>query len=196
MSVPPSTVQRKRSCNGLVNLFLAVTCLLVGLTGNLFAQTAPEDLDWVPKEDMTPEQLADCPVACDGAYISPLANYVGSDQDPQVSELQAEADAIDIDQITSTIVASGNVNVTNGWRQFRADRADIDQESGTYNVSGNIQLREPGLLILGESATVDRNNDSIRLTEGELVLYEERAHVQAEVIRRDPNGEIFIDNSN
>ncbi len=161
----------------------------------LTAETDPRDLDWVPRSEMTPEQLANCPVACSGAYIQQYQSPENSNLDPRRAEITASSETTVIDQQEGVVTAEGRVTLRNGWRELTANRAVIDQESGVHTISGDLKLREPGLLILGDSATINSATNEFRLQNPEFVLHDSRIHGEAEEIGKLENGDIYINNA-
>jgi len=54
-----------------------------------------------------------------------------------------EADSVDFEQDTGVVIATGNVEISQGERVLFADRVTYDRNSGRVTASGNIRLLEP-----------------------------------------------------
>lgn len=155
-----------------------------------FVQT---NLDWLPLDEL-PENIAeDCPRGCEGAYVSPLREDSEQFVNPANAELNAEMDLSELDAETGIVKLSGNVLFTQGWRQVAADEVVVDQNS--YEMSGQITIREPNLLLTGESASIDASTNELQLNQAQYVMHDLRVQGGADQIRRAEDGRIFIDNA-
>lgn len=158
-------------------------------------EIVPNNLDWVPLESI-PEGMAtdlDCPRGCQGVYLAPSRG--GSDQliDPTTAEMNAEMDISELDAETGVVNLSGDVLFTQGWRQVAADEVVVDRNR--YEMSGNITIREPNLLLTGESASIDASTNELQLEDAQYVLHDIRVQGSADQIHRAENGRIYIDNA-
>lgn len=148
------------------------------------------NLDWVNIDNMTPEQRAKVPVNCCGAFVEPVRQYEGVELDPEQAQLDIFADVTEAEG--STAILRGDVQVSQGYRQVRADEASINQDTGEVELHGNIQFREPGLLILGDSAQVNIRSKDIRLENTEYVFHEGSVHGSARLLERTVDNKITI----
>jgi LPS-assembly protein len=141
------------------------------------------EMDWVPMEELTPEQRASVPTACCGAYIAPLRTDDDADADPEGSNIFGTADYSESEQQTRFIMRD-NVRLTQGRRSFNADVFSFDQVTREAQLDGDIQVREPGLLLRADSAYVDTQSGDARLENARFVLYESRVRGRAERLQR------------
>lgn len=167
----------------------------------LFAQISPalqaqsidaSRLDWVPRAELTEAQLANCPAACKGAYINPVEN---SPIDPSQAPIEGLADFSEIDTANETAVLEGNVEFTQGFRQLRAERVEIDRAQGSLSLDGDISIREPGILMAGDSASIDSRENRIEVNNALYVIHEQRIRGTANRIERSPSDGISIANA-
>ena len=154
-------------------------------------------LDWIPVEQMTPEQRASVPSNCCGAFIEPTRTGVdGQPVDAAVSPDGAptrfSAPGAVSQSADNTVSISGNVAIQQGSRTVRnSDATLIDQSANTITLTGNVEFREPGVLLRGDSAFVDQGNSSNRIDRADYVLYQYGIHGSANVLVYDSNGEVL-----
>ncbi|MGH1440539.1 MAG: LPS-assembly protein LptD [Cellvibrionaceae bacterium] len=130
-------------------------------------------LDWVPLHALSQEQKAALPLGSCGAYISPTRQDSDANLAPNVAPIRASADTSSLYETSKRndgnpedkhVVLIGDVVITQGYRQLKAQRAEIDQADSTLIVEGELELREPGLLVLGDKATVVQKQISTQRT--------------------------------
>jgi LPS-assembly protein len=174
--------------NGIgFSLFILLLCPVLHAQQNDARQ-----LDWVPRAELTEAQRENCPQACDGAYVNPARDETS---DPGQSPIEAMADSGQINTANETATLEGNVEFTQGFRQLRADRVEIDRTRGSLELEGNILIREPGILLVGGSASIDAREDHIEVQGAQYVIHEQRIRGTADQIERSPFGGISINNA-
>lgn len=103
------------------------------------------------------------------------------------------ADAINYDNETEVVEASGNVVLRREAIELRADRVNWDRKTGKVFAEGNIRLTNPE----GDAAYGDRVEltDSLRegVIENLLVVLENGARLVAQRGERLPNGDMTLD---
>ena len=150
------------------------------------------ELDWVPLDELTPEQRAQVPTACCGAYIAPPRDDAESELDPEKANIFGTADYSESERQTKFIMRD-DVHLTQGRRSFRADEFSFDNVSRKAELNGNIQVREPGMLLRADNAKVDTNTGNARLENARFVLYETRVRGRAESLEKFGNAIISLD---
>lgn len=150
------------------------------------------ELDWVPLEELTPEQRALMPAACCGAYVAPPRDDVESELDPEKASIFGTADYSEAEKQTKFVMRD-DVRLTQGRRSFRADEFTFDKVSREAELNGNIQVREPGMLLRADNAQVDTNNGNARLDNARFVLYETRVRGRAESLEKFGDSVISLD---
>ena len=133
-------------------------------------EQAKTTLDWIedPKADNN----------CGGYYQTPENPNPQAEIPPEDADLIISATEASQDEQGYTSM-SGSVEVYQGLRRFRCDSMRFSREQQFTELSGNIQLREPGLLLLADTATLDGINQQSSFTGTEYVLHAQQAHGKA-----------------
>lgn len=150
------------------------------------------ELDWVPLEELTPEQKAQVPTACCGAYVAPPRDDVESEMDPEKANIFGTADYSESEKQTKFIMRD-DVRLTQGRRSFRVDTFTFDKTTREAELDGDIQVREPGVLLRADKAYVDTNTGNARLDNARFVLYETRVRGRAEKLQKFGDTVISLD---
>jgi LPS-assembly protein len=149
--------------------------------------------DWVDEENLSTNQLVARSSGCCGAYIEPERNYPDSDLKPENASLRVASTSTELIQ-DNVAYLKGNVHLTQGYRQARSDAATLNQDNRTVDMEGHIELREPGLLLKGDTAHVNMDSLDIEISNASYLLHESGARGSASALKR-PGGDIFyIDN--
>ena len=151
------------------------------------------NLDWVDEAALTPEQQRDLEPGCCGTYIEPPRDYEDADLDPEQASLRASATNTEAQGNVATF--TGDVQVSQGFRQVRSDLAVVDRDQRTVELSGNVQFREPGLLMLGDRMQVNMDTDEVEIDDATFVMHAQGARGKAGRFRRDTEDQIYIDNA-
>jgi LPS-assembly protein len=150
------------------------------------------ELDWVPLDELTPEQRAQVPTACCGAYVAPPRDDAESEMDPEKANIFGTADYSESEKQTKFIMRQ-DVRLTQGRRSFRADTFTFDKSTREAELDGSIQVREPGLLLRADKAYVDTNSGDARLDNARFVLYETRVRGRAGSLQKFGDRVISLD---
>lgn len=150
-------------------------------------------LDWWPL-DAVPESLLNrqC-INCGGRYIDPLAQ---ESTDTRLGEDEINARADSSWMKGNEVILVGEANAIQGERHMRADKVVVDREEESAVLSGNITLREPGVLLLGESAEIYSKTGEAIVFDGQFVFQKEHMRGTANILQRDSEGLIHIHNGN
>ncbi|MFT6387739.1 MAG: LPS-assembly protein [Cellvibrionaceae bacterium] len=124
-------------------------------------------LDWVPLEALTEAQKEALPFGSCGAYIAPVRTDNDANLPPNSAPIRASANTSTLYEMPNEssnnnqnktadkhVILIGDVIITQGYRQLKAQRAEIDQANSTLILEGELEIREPGLLVLGDKATI------------------------------------------
>ena len=152
------------------------------------------NLDWVEKQHMTPNQKALVAKYCCGAYIEPKRNYQDANQDPDQAPLRVNA-LNTAAQSDSVALLEGDVNISQGYRQLRSDSALVDQANRTITLTGNVSFREPNMLLIGNYALLDLDSEEVQIKNATYVLHQASIRGDAKVLRRKSDGIIIIKDS-
>ena len=189
MGMSPGTYLTLAKRLGLSLLFFQISPML---SAQSVETTEAAGLDWVPRAELTEEQLENCPTACNGAYVNPTKDETA---DPGQASIEGMADATEINTANQTALLEGNVEFTQGYRQLKADRVEIDRSQGSIQLEGDVSIREPGILLIGNSASVDSGENRIDISGAQYVLHEARIRGTADRIERSPFAGISINNA-
>ena len=150
------------------------------------------NLDWVEETDMTMEQKTALDENCCGAYVEPLRNYPDAEVEPEQASLRVNANSTEALQ-EGIALLEGDVQISQGYRQVRSDAAVVNQVNRQVILEGNVRFREPGMLLLGDSAKVDIDSKEVQIDKATYVLHEASVRGNAETLSRTQEGIIIID---
>jgi LPS-assembly protein len=188
--LPVAGAVRLQPASALARLLLLAPLL----AGSALAQTEPEDaasLDWVPWEQLSPEQQAAATDNnCCGLYV-----------EPELPALDAAAGTTIIDADGMEGEVEGSIRITRGL-QLRQDDMSVEAGEGNYerasgrmSVEGRVRVRQRGVLLTGSSATVDQQARRSELHSASYLLHDSGIRGTASVIvYTDEDGIITIDN--
>ncbi|WP_345551738.1 LPS-assembly protein LptD [Microbulbifer aestuariivivens] len=152
-------------------------------------------LDWLPAWQLPPEMRPAQATACSGAFVAPPRNYRDADLLPESAPLRATADASEwLDDGTARL--SGNVHITQGYRQLFADQVDINRGESTATLRGAIEIREPDLLVRGLAAEIRTDSQAADIEDATYVLHSEFVHGSASFASREASGELILIDGN
>ncbi len=157
------------------------------------ALAAADNLDWIPRESLSPEQLKAARPGCCGAYIAPGNPSPDAALSPADAPLRATADTTDAQGDTATL--NGNVQITQGSRQVRSDRATIDRSTNQVVLENHIQFRDAGLLLLGDRAQINTKTQELTVDHATFAFHENNSRGAATQFSRDEAGVIYIDDA-
>lgn len=182
-TVLPTILQRQTLPPGIVE------------TGSFQPVDAPVTLDWVALESSTAAlQDADGQALlserCGGAYVDPLAN---SDQSKKLDEFAIEASAARSEIEDGVARFEGGVVIRQGYRQLSSDRAVVDRNNNRAELQTNVVLREPGMLLVSDTARIDTESGQSSLDNARFVFHESHMRGGAEGIVRQDNGDMQLD---
>ena len=153
-------------------------------------------LDWVPRAQLTPEQLAGLPGNCCGAFIDPNLINKEDGGDPALTPIQFQA-TNGLQQVSQNLITiNGEVVVQQGYRTVQNDNTTgLNRSENTILMEGNVEFREPGMLILGDSAFIDTDNSSNRIESAQYVIHDFGAHgTAASMVYNSDSGVVVIEN--
>jgi LPS-assembly protein len=191
------TSDRARPLFRLARAPVRTVAMVIGLMlpGSLWAQdNNPGEeriLDWAPVDSL-PTRLQDrqC-VNCGGRYIDPLA---GEKTSEPLEDAPIEADANSTEIHDDQVILTGGVEAAQGYRRLSADKAVIDREQSSATLTGNVTLREPGVLLQGESAKIYTKTEEATVNAGQFVFHEDHMRGTADMLQRDTDGIIHAHN--
>jgi LPS-assembly protein len=160
------------------------------------AFAAGDDLDWVPREAMTVEQLATLQPNCCGAFVDPGGVERNADNNPQDTATFFNTSA-GIQQISPNLITvDGDIVVQQGYRRMQNnDITTIDRNGNTVLMQGEVVFREPNVLIQGSSAFIDNDEGTSRIENAQYVLHDIGAHGRSgSIVYTSASGLVSIEN--
>lgn len=148
-------------------------------------------LDWTPLSAV-PESLHDreC-LICAGRYMDPLPQQDGA-APPEESDISARA--VRSRMQGNDVSLFGEANAVQGYRHMRSDEAMIDRDEESATLRGNVTIREPGVLLQGESARIYSRSGEAEIHDTQFVLHAEHMRGTADLLERDTEGMIHVHN--
>ncbi|MEK9528603.1 MAG: LptA/OstA family protein, partial [Gammaproteobacteria bacterium] len=183
------------------NAFFAYLAVRAGafallVFGSLASATPLEEervqtrLNWTPLKQIAKSERDERCLKCRGKYTDPLADV---DRSISPNESDLEVGAGDSDITDDTLFFSDAVTVTQGYRTLKAEAVTIDRVEQTVTATGPIEVREPGIVMYGDTISYNSIDEQAQLTNAEFVLYEQQLYGIAEEVTRDANGTLTID---
>ncbi len=154
------------------------------------------DLDWIPREFMGEQQLAELANICCGAFIDPTGREKNSKNQPADSETRFDTTQGVTGVSQNLITINGDVIVQQGYRTIENDTStSIDRSENTILMQGDIVFREPGVMLQGSSAFIDNDHATNRIETAQYVLHDYGAHGSAaSMVYNSESGVVSIEN--
>ncbi|MBA1377353.1 LPS-assembly protein LptD [Pseudomonas brassicacearum] len=149
-------------------------------------------LDWVPRENLTPAQLAETGPYCAGAYIEPTRPGMNDKtaKSDAPTFLGAKASRYEQEQQVATL--AGDVVMRQGSMQVEADEASLYQAENRGELNGNVRVRDNGALIVGDHADVQLDTGEAKVDNAEYVMHKSRIRGNALYAKRAENAIIRL----
>ncbi|WP_166365994.1 LPS-assembly protein LptD [Pseudomonas akapageensis] len=149
-------------------------------------------LDWVPRANLTPAQLAETGPYCSGAYVEPIRP--GMDDKTPKNEaptfLGAKASRYQAEEQIATL--AGDVVMRQGSMQIEADEASLYQAENRGELNGNVKLRDNGALVVGDHAQVQLDTGEAQVDNAEYVMHKSNVRGSALYAKRAENAIIRL----
>jgi LPS-assembly protein len=104
------------------------------------------------------------------------ADQTSSSQTPKSTRYADETDTDIANQIS---MLKGNVQISQGYRYLRADSATLQKNPQQVTLEGNVTLREPNLLLVGDKADVQVDENTAQLENVQYLMHKEHIHGSA-----------------
>jgi LPS-assembly protein len=144
------------------------------------------EMDWVSRDQLSDAQRAQIAPYCSGMYVEPPR--AGRDDATPFDQLPvyASADSSRFEQGTQTGTLEGDVLLSQGRLQAQSNRASFDQPNNQILLDGNVRLRDQGVLVTGEKASMQIDSGEARIDQVSYVVHDASARGTAsKLIRRD-----------
>ncbi len=149
-------------------------------------------LDWVPREKLTPAQLAETGPYCSGAYIEPVRPGMNDStpKDESPTFLGAKVSRYQQEQQIATL--AGDVVMRQGSMQAEADEANLYQAENRGELVGNVKIRDNGSLVVGDRAEIQLDTGEAQVDNAEYVMHKSRIRGNALYAKRSENAIIRL----
>ncbi|MDX9875728.1 MAG: LPS-assembly protein LptD, partial [Spongiibacteraceae bacterium] len=143
------------------------------------------DWDWVP---LTAEEMqvgAQCCApgnACGGYYREPAADWADADRQPE--GLPVRANAAESQWQGDTVTLTGGMVVTQGNMKLTADGGQYNRSSNNVKLRGAVEIRQPGLVIAGDTADVATGTGFGAVENARFLDYKSGSRATASVLAR------------
>ncbi|MEH6669448.1 LPS-assembly protein LptD [Halopseudomonas sp.] len=144
------------------------------------------EMDWVPREQLSEEQRSQIASYCSGTYVEPPRE--GRDDATPFDQLPiyASAESSRFEQGTQTGTLEGDVLLSQGRLQAQSNQASFDQPNNQILLDGDVRLRDQGVLVTGERASMRIDSGEARIDEVSYVVHDAHARGTAtKLMRRD-----------
>ncbi|MCL4121227.1 UNVERIFIED_CONTAM: hypothetical protein GTU68_036757 [Idotea baltica] len=129
-------------------------------------------LDWIPREKLTKEQLAEASPYCSGAYIEPQRPGINDKTPTNKAPIYVSAKVSRYQQDKDEATLAGDVVLRQGSIQAKADKASLYRNENRGELVGNVRLRDKGALLVGDKAKIQLDSGAARVDNAEYVIYD------------------------
>ena len=152
------------------------------------------NLDWLHERDMSARQKEMIDQNCCGGYVEPERNYPDANVDPKDAPIRLNANSTEALN-EHVALLEGDVQISQGYRQIRSNKATVDQIARQVDLEGDVRFREPGILLMGDSAEIDIDSKEVEFENATYVLHENAVRGSADTLTRNQDGIIVINDS-
>lgn len=122
--------------------------------------------------------------SCGGYYLEPENPSLQRQTPAELADSIISADSFKQDA-SGLLTLSGDVQIYQGSRRIRCDSLLLQRQQRYSELSGNVQIREPGILLMADKATVDDSKQLSELFNASFLLHEQQARGEAKYIAVD-----------
>ena len=115
-------------------------------------------LNWTPIKQIPKSERDERCLKCRGKYTDPLADV---DRSISPNESELEVSAGDSDITDDTLFFSDAVTVTQSYRTLKAEAVTIDRVEQTVTATGPIEVREPGIVMYGDTISYNSIDEQV-----------------------------------
>ncbi|MDY0248437.1 MAG: LPS-assembly protein LptD [Pseudomonas sp.] len=149
-------------------------------------------LDWVPRDQLSAEQLAETGPYCAGDYIEPVRPGMNDTTAFKDAPLYVNAGASRYEQTTETATLAGNVVIRQASLQAEADEANLYQQDNKGELKGNVRIRDRNTLVVGDRAELQLDSGAAQIENAEYVMHTGKTRGNAQYIKRQEDAIIRL----
>jgi len=182
-----STTGTAKSATAKTQEPTATTKLVTESKGRALASRSADysHLDWVPRDQLTPAQLAETGPYCAGTYVEP--DRPGKFDTTPMSEaptyVSAKATRYEQEQEIATL--AGDVVLRQGSIQVEADEASLHQLENRGELTGNVRFRDRDALLVGDRAEIFLDSGEAKVENAEYVVHSGKVRGSAQYAKRE-----------
>ncbi|MCY1343569.1 LPS-assembly protein LptD [compost metagenome] len=165
----------------------ATTALVTESKGKVLRSRSADysHLDWVPRDQLTPAQLAETGPYCAGAYVEPVRPGMDDKTPMSQAPMYISAKASRYEQEKQIATLAGDVVLRQGSLQVEANEANLHQAENRGELVGNVKLRDNGALVVGDRAQLQLDNGEAQIDNAEYVLHQSHTRGNALYAKRE-----------
>ncbi|MDB6051247.1 MAG: lptD [Pseudomonas sp.] len=149
-------------------------------------------LDWVPRDKLTPAQLAETGPYCSGAYVEPIRPGMNDKTKMNEAPMFVGAKASRYEQEAQVATLAGDVVLRQGSMQVQAQEASLHQAENRGELNGDVRLRQNGALIVGDHAEIQLDTGEAQVDNAEYVMHKSNVRGSALYAKRAENAIIRL----
>lgn len=149
-------------------------------------------LDWVPREQLTPAQLAEVGPYCEGSYIEPTRPGMDDKTAMDEAPLFVSAKASRYEQEKEAATLAGDVVLRQSSMQIEANEATLHQAENRGELKGNVRIRDNGMLVVGDHAEIQLDNGEAKVDNAEYVIHKGHVRGSALYAKREENAVVRL----
>ncbi len=176
----------RRLFTALLPIFLV---FLPAINPELLASEEPNrsaaEIDWQPGTETNTSGTVHF---CQGRYVEPKFGNQGT----KLTNAAAD-EALVVEGKSKTLI--GNVVVTQANQEVRSPRILQNDITEVSEIDGPLQIRQPGLLLTGEHATVNLFEGTGMIDQSTFLLHQSRLRGQAARLVNEKTGNLLLDDA-
>ena len=149
-------------------------------------------LDWVPREQLSEEQLAEVGPYCGGSYIEPMRPGMNDTTAFKDAPLYIKAGASRYEQTTETATLAGDVVIRQASLQAEADEANLYQQDNLGELKGNVRIRDRNTLLVGDRAELQLDSGEAQVENAEYIIHTGQVRGNARYVKRQEDAIIRL----
>jgi len=182
-----STSSTAKSTSSKAQAPTATTKLVTESKGRALASRSADysHLDWVPREQLTPAQLAETGPYCAGTYVEPdrPSKFDTTPMSEAPTYVSAKATRYEQEQEVATL--AGDVLLRQGSIQVEADEASLHQLENRGELTGNVRFRDRDALLVGDRAEIFLDSGEAKVENAEYVVHSGKVRGSAQYAKRE-----------
>jgi len=156
-----------------------------------------EPLDWVRgREYQKQKPRAPLPERlnfCRGVFVEPDIPHIPLPSLNGESNTHASADRYAFDPEGRSLL-EGNVVMRRGDEHLESQRVYYYKNENRAELEGDVQMRRPGMLIVGDRAEINMNDNTGVFYDTQYVIHSRQLHGSADQIRSNADGSLALEN--